>query len=149
MSRANDVQFGGNHYNNESDYQVWDYINDIGANYFKGNAIKYVIRAGTKEGETAAQALMKASHYMQKLSENRLNTFVALGQLSKVYDSTDRVRKSYGLGKIKLEILQAVALAVSDDSINYAISLIDDATASALEVQMAEEIAGERNEDIT
>jgi hypothetical protein len=139
MSRANDVQFGGNHYNNESDYQVWDYINDIGANYFKGNAIKYVIRAGTKEGETAAQALMKASHYMQKLSENRLNTFVALGQLAKVHDAAYRVRKSYGLGKIKLEILQAVSLAASDDSINYAISLIEDALNKAWEAEKGQE----------
>jgi hypothetical protein len=139
MNWANDIQFGGNHYNNDSDYQVWDYINDIGANYFKGNAIKYVIRAGTKEGETAAQALMKASHYMQKLSENRMNAFVALGALSKIHHSTDRIRKSYGLGRIKLNIVEAVALSIGPESINHAISLIEDALNKAWEAANGQE----------
>lgn len=47
--------------------EVWDYIHQNDLCYFKGNVLKYIIRAGSKPGESALDDLLKASVYLNKL----------------------------------------------------------------------------------
>ena len=49
--------------------QVWDFIADQKLDFFKGNVVKYVCRAGTKTGETELDDLMKAKVYVEKAIE--------------------------------------------------------------------------------
>lgn len=58
---ANNI--GPSHYRRGS-IEVWDFIHDQGLNYFLGNAIKYICRAGYKESKI--QDIQKAIHYLQK-----------------------------------------------------------------------------------
>jgi hypothetical protein len=62
--KANDVQFGGSHY--QTPIQPWDYIiaNEIG--YLEGTAIKYLSRWKRKNG---LEDLYKARHFIEKLIE--------------------------------------------------------------------------------
>ena len=50
--------------------EVWDYIKDKGLNYFLGNAVKYISRAGKKEPDKYVQDLQKAIAYLNKEIEN-------------------------------------------------------------------------------
>ena len=43
----------------------WDFIRDQGLNYFRGNAIKYICRAGFKSTLTEIEDLKKAIHYLE------------------------------------------------------------------------------------
>ena len=67
---ANDKQVAGNHYKNMG-VQVWDVVDTwpqserIG--YYRGNALKYVMRMGTKDA--SVQEIKKAIHYLEKLVE--------------------------------------------------------------------------------
>jgi hypothetical protein len=45
--------------------EVWDFIRDQDLNYFKGNAIKYICRAGFKGIGTEIEDLKKAIHYLE------------------------------------------------------------------------------------
>ena len=45
--------------------EVWDFIRDQGLNYFRGNAIKYICRAGFKSIHTEVEDLKKAIHYLE------------------------------------------------------------------------------------
>ena len=45
--------------------EVWDFIRDQGLNYFRGNAIKYICRAGFKSPQTEIEDLKKAIHYLE------------------------------------------------------------------------------------
>ena len=45
--------------------EVWDFIRDQELNYFLGNAIKYICRAGFKNPSTKAEDLKKAIHYLE------------------------------------------------------------------------------------
>ena len=47
--------------------EVWDYIHENRLCYFKGNILKYVIRAGRKPGESELDDLLKAKTYLEKL----------------------------------------------------------------------------------
>lgn len=47
--------------------EVWDYIHQNDLCYFKGNVLKYLIRAGSKPGESELDDLRKASVYLNKL----------------------------------------------------------------------------------
>ena len=47
------------------DIEVWDFIRDQGLNYFRGNAIKYICRAGFKSTNTEIEDLQKAIHYLE------------------------------------------------------------------------------------
>lgn len=47
--------------------EVWDYIHQNELDYFKGNILKYVIRAGRKPGESELDDLLKAKTYLDKL----------------------------------------------------------------------------------
>lgn len=67
---ANDRQVGGDHYLNMG-VEPWDVINTwspaerIG--FFRGNAIKYLMRMGNKGA--AIEDVRKAQHYLDKLVE--------------------------------------------------------------------------------
>lgn len=68
---ADDVQIGGSHYH-EMPVQPWTLMEAVLTHeefvgFLKGNAIKYSLRAGRKEG--AYDDADKAKHYMQKLAE--------------------------------------------------------------------------------
>lgn len=67
---ARDVQEGGTHYK-EMGVQPWDVVDtwsreqQIG--YYRGGALKYIMRMGTKD--QSAKEIAKGKHYMQKLLE--------------------------------------------------------------------------------
>lgn len=68
---ASDYQIGGSHYASRK-IQPWDAMQewmtrDQFAGFLRGNAIKYVSRAGTK-GD-AVEDYRKAQHYLTKLIE--------------------------------------------------------------------------------
>ena len=69
-SKANDKQVAGTHYK-DMGVQVWDVVDSwpqserIG--YYRGNALKYVMRMGTKDA--SMQEIKKAIHYLEKLVE--------------------------------------------------------------------------------
>lgn len=54
----------GPQYYRRGQIEVWDFIYDQELNYFLGNAIKYICRAGYKESKE--EDLKKAIHYLQK-----------------------------------------------------------------------------------
>jgi len=68
-TKANDRQVGGDHYKG-SDYQHWDFVNDIKMLYLPGVASKYVARWRKKNG---AEDLQKAVHYLDKCEEVKVN----------------------------------------------------------------------------
>ena len=47
------------------DIEVWDFIRDQGLNYFRGNAIKYICRAGYKSPATEVEDIKKAITYLE------------------------------------------------------------------------------------
>jgi hypothetical protein len=61
---ANARQHGGEHY--KSGYQHWDFVNDVGLDYYQGQASRYVTRWPNKGG---ALDLEKAIHYCDKAEE--------------------------------------------------------------------------------
>jgi hypothetical protein len=65
------MQIGGDHYT-RLDIQPWDALRDwLGDDgfraYLRGNAVKYLCRAGTKDGESGRTAYLKAQHYLSEL----------------------------------------------------------------------------------
>ncbi len=75
--------------------EVWDFIRDQGLNYFRGNAIKYICRAGFKSTHTEIEDLKKAIHYL----ENELH-YTTL-QREESERSSDRV--SYSVWNSELD----------------------------------------------
>lgn len=67
---ANGKMYGGDHYLKMS-VQPWDVIDTFdhaqAIGFYKGNAIKYIIRAGSKG--PAREDYEKAVHYLEKLLE--------------------------------------------------------------------------------
>lgn len=68
--RASDRQVAGTHYK-EMGIQTWDVVDtwprDQRIGYYRGNALKYVMRMGSKDAE--AQEIEKGIHYLEKLVE--------------------------------------------------------------------------------
>lgn len=64
---ARDRQVGGSHYQRK--IQPWDVVDEYSLSYYRGNALKYLLRAGTKEGVTAVTDLEKAVHYIERAIE--------------------------------------------------------------------------------
>ena len=60
-----DKQVGGSHYKNA--IQPWDIINTWKLDYWRGNVVKYVLRAPYKNQR---EDLEKAIHYLEYLIEN-------------------------------------------------------------------------------
>ena len=50
--------------------EVWDFIRDQGLGYHRGNAIKYICRAGFKSIHTEIEDLKKAIHYLENELEH-------------------------------------------------------------------------------
>lgn len=46
--------------------QVWDFIADQQLDYFLGNVVKYICRAGSKPHESELDDLLKAKAYIEK-----------------------------------------------------------------------------------
>lgn len=67
---ANDKQIGGNHYK-EMGVEPWDVIDSFPIEqrigFYRGNAIKYIMRMGTKD--MSLKEIEKARHYLDKLIE--------------------------------------------------------------------------------
>ena len=59
--------------------EVWDFIRDQGLNYFRGNAIKYICRAGFKSTHTEIQDLQKAIHYLENELQHALSQSESAG----------------------------------------------------------------------
>ena len=53
--------------------EPWDLIAAQELDFFSGNIIKYVVRAGKKDGESVLDDLIKAQVYLKKLIEIRAN----------------------------------------------------------------------------
>lgn len=67
---ASATQVGGEHYK-KMGVQVWDVVDtwplDQRVGYYRGNALKYLMRMGSKD--QSAQEIAKGKHYMEKLLE--------------------------------------------------------------------------------
>ena len=57
------TQVGGDHYR-QNKVQPWDIVDDWGLDFYRGNALKYLLRAGRKG--PAVEDLKKAKHYIEK-----------------------------------------------------------------------------------
>jgi len=68
--KANDLQFGGDHYKTMA-VEPWDVVDtwplEQRIGYYRGGALKYVMRMGTKD--ELLQEIRKGAHYLQKLIE--------------------------------------------------------------------------------
>lgn len=69
-TKANDTQVGGDHYK-KMGVQVWDVVDtwplEQRIGYYRGGALKYLMRMGSKDQN--AQEIAKGKHYMEKLLE--------------------------------------------------------------------------------
>lgn len=70
------TKFSPDHYQ-RGIYEVWDIIHDQQLDYFLGNVVKYVCRAGHKSNEEEVDDLRKAVVYLKKKIEilSKQNTF--------------------------------------------------------------------------
>jgi len=55
-----------NHYQTTDGIQSIDVIEAIGADHHVGSAVKYLLRAGKKDGNTVAQEMNKAKWYLER-----------------------------------------------------------------------------------
>ena len=62
-------------YYNAGGFEVIDFINALNLNFNLGNVLKYIARAGRKDGEDTLTALRKAQWYLsreiQKLEDSK------------------------------------------------------------------------------
>lgn len=58
-----------NHYS-QFDIEPIDAIEDWGLGFHLGNVVKYVVRAGHKDGEDAAKDLRKAAWYIKRVHDS-------------------------------------------------------------------------------
>lgn len=72
MSSAKKIQVGGAHYK-DMPVQPWDVIDqwpfDQQIGFYRGNVLKYLLRAGEKEGADPLVDIKKARHYLERLVE--------------------------------------------------------------------------------
>ena len=59
-------KYSPNHYQ-QGAIQVWDFIADQELDFLAGNVVKYICRAGSKDGESKLDDLLKAQAYIHKL----------------------------------------------------------------------------------
>ena len=65
-------------YYNRGTTPVWDFIRDQGLNFYLGNALKYICRAGYKDSKI--QDLEKAIHYLQNELEHEKDVYLRASQ---------------------------------------------------------------------
>ena len=63
IKENNDIINHPNHYT-DGTIETWDYIEDKNLNYFLGNAVKYISRAGKKDKSKYVEDLQKAIAYL-------------------------------------------------------------------------------------
>ena len=70
MNKAKDIQIGGDHYKNMG-VEPWDVVDtwpiEQRIGYYRGGALKYLMRMGSKD--ESPLEIAKGKHYMQKLLE--------------------------------------------------------------------------------
>lgn len=69
LKENNDIINHPNHYT-DGTIETWDYIEDKQLNYFLGNAVKYISRAGKKDKSKYVEDLQKAIAYLNKEIDN-------------------------------------------------------------------------------
>ena len=69
IKENNDIINHPNHYT-DGTIETWDYIEDKNLNYFLGNAVKYISRAGKKDKSKYVEDLQKAIAYLNKEIDN-------------------------------------------------------------------------------
>ena len=60
------TQFNHPDYYNAGNFEVIDFINALNLNFNLGNVLKYISRAGRKNGEDILTALKKAQWYLNR-----------------------------------------------------------------------------------
>lgn len=65
MSKVNDVVNHPSHYT-DGKIEVIDFIEDKGLNFHRGNAVKYIARAGKKNPNKETEDLRKAVWYLNR-----------------------------------------------------------------------------------
>ena len=65
MSKVNDVVNHPSHYT-DGKIEVRDFIEDKGLNFHRGNAVKYIARAGKKNPAKEVEDLKKAVWYLNR-----------------------------------------------------------------------------------
>lgn len=63
---AGGSQVGGTHYE-EMPIMPFDIIDAFGLDFYGGNALKYLLRAGRKPGTDRVEELKKARHYLDEM----------------------------------------------------------------------------------
>ncbi len=107
---ANAIQVGGDHY--QTEYQHWDFVADLGLDYYQACATKYVTRWRKKNG---LEDLQKAPHYMRKRAElikaKRIE-HNALGDMphSKVIAAVFRLGQANGLDALDTEAIYLIVM---------------------------------------
>ncbi len=56
----------------EGEIQPWDVIRDWGLDFWEGNALKYICRAGRKDGNSRAQDIRKAIENLKEVYQQCL-----------------------------------------------------------------------------
>jgi|TARA_B100000902_G_scaffold52498_1_gene59226 hypothetical protein len=65
MSETTESKYSPAHYQ-QGNIQVWDFIADQNLDFFCGNVVKYICRAGHKPHESQMDDLRKAQVYIEK-----------------------------------------------------------------------------------
>ena len=63
-------KYSPDHY--KAGIETWDYIISHNLGYLEGNIIKYITRAGLKDGESTLDDLLKAKAYLTKLIDQHV-----------------------------------------------------------------------------
>jgi len=100
ISKANDIQFGGDHYKGQK-VEHWDYAHELP--YLEGTATKYIARHAKKN---KLQDLLKAGHYLRKIIELRSSKLHTFGGGD--YDIATFEEFSKGLPREEREALEAI-----------------------------------------
>lgn len=74
--------------------ECWDYIVSHDLGYLEGNIIKYITRAGKKEGEETLDDLLKAKAYLTKLIGQHVRAPEGSSDLPQTDGPTDRPLRS-------------------------------------------------------
>lgn len=130
MSKENETQVGGSHY--QSEFQHWDYAAAcFGEGFFKGSATKYISRWRRKGG---VQDLEKAGHYMRKLRElyDSGDIKLTVGQAA---EGLPQFQSKNGLTDAEYGAMYAVTTANTNMGLLTAILLIDHLIALAREAE--------------
>ena len=66
VRRQSTTQINHPDYYNSGGFETADFIDAHGLNFNRGNIVKYIVRAGKKNGEDAVTALLKAQWYLSR-----------------------------------------------------------------------------------